>query len=284
MSKKKLIGIIIVLCLIALTLLIILIKNPNKNENKSDINNYLMGEGDYDNTIIKEHYEYNEFNYQSISTEQLLQIYLNDYRNNCLTNAQVAYELLNEEYRKIKFPTLNEYIKYLSEKKEEIKQAKLNKYSINNYSEFKEYIIQDQFGNYYIFNVTAVMEYTICLDTYTVPTTEFIEKYNKASNEKKAGMNLNRFLESIKEKDYNYAYGKLAEEFKSSNFETQAKFENYINKNWLEYENIETVNVKNQVGIYECIVKFKNINSNYEENTFIIQLEGSTDYKVAFTM
>ena len=126
------------------------------------------------------------------------------------------------------------------------------------------------------------MEYTLSLDDYTVNTPSFVEEYNKVSDEKKALMNLNRFLEALENKDYKYAYSKLYSTFRNNNFATQSDFENYMTQSWLEYENIETATAENQGGVHVCRLKILSANNEYIERTFMIQLTSGTDYLVSF--
>lgn len=277
MNNKKLIIFLIILCFIFIIIAMVLINNI-----KQDSPNIVdKEERQYieDTVTVKEKYEYNEFSYSNIYTEQLLQMYLLDYKSNCLDNPENAYKLLNKEYREKKFENLDSYLQYINKNKEEIAGAKVNKFTVNNFDNFKEYIIQDQFGNYYIFYVTAVMEYTVMLDNYTVASESFKQEYNKVDSEEKALMNLNRFLEAIENQDYEYAYNKLYSTFKGSNFPTQLDFENYINQDWINYDNIEKVNIEKQSEIYVCTV-----NTGQNEKKFLLKLENDAEYLISFTI
>ena len=62
------------------------------------------------------------------------------------------------------------------------------------------------------------MQFKVLLDTYTVDQQEFIKKYDSASDNEKAGYDINKFFDAINANDYTYAYNCLAESFKQNNF------------------------------------------------------------------
>ena len=204
------------------------------------------------------------------------------FKNNALYNVQKGYELLDEEYRTKRFVDLTTFDAYIEVTAEELYNAKIQEYTINECDEYTQYICKDQYGNEYIFNAYGIAEYSVMLDTYTIPTPSFVEEYNKADDDEKAVLNLNRFLEAIENKDYRYAYSKIYSTFRNNNFPTQSDFENYINQNWLNYKNIETVEVENKSGVYVCKLKIEDENNVTTERTFMIQLGDDMEYQVSF--
>lgn len=282
MNNKKSIRNIIIACvvlIIALVIIMNIVKKDSSNTAIEEERQYIP-----EDFVIKDRYEYNEFQYASISTERLLQIYLNEYIYQCLYDTEAAFNLLDEEYKEKRFGTYDAYLEYINAERNNIINAKIQTFSTYEYDNGREYIIEDQFGRIYVFEAEAVMEYKVMLDTYTVPTQSFIAEYEKADNEKKAALNLNKFLEAIENKDYKYAYSKLYEAFRNNNFKTQEEFENYVNQNWLNYNNIETVNVENQSGVYACTLSIIDENNLEIEKIFMIQLVGESDYQVSFTI
>jgi len=282
MNKKRILGLILITCILLLIIILIasnILKKENINLNSND---EVRQNLENLNVEVKDYYDYNEFKYNNISTDNLLRMYLVDYKNECLENPQNAYEKLNKEYREKKFETLSSYIQYINENKEQIIGAKVEKFKVNNYDTYNEYIIEDQYGNYYIFNVTAVMEYTVMLDNYTVAGESFKEEYNKLDNEEKAVMNLKRFLIAIEDRDYKYAYSKLYSTFKTNNFPTQIDFENYIQQNIIKDEDIQNVQVENQSGIYICKLSIVDENKVETKRNFMIQLAENTEYQISF--
>ncbi len=279
--KIKILRILIFL-LIALCIIIIVISNLLKQGNNEETG--YNDEGVYQYMETKTKYEYNEFEIQNVTTETLIDRYFIPYKNNALYNVQKGYELLDEEYRTKRFGDLTTFDLYIEETAEELYNAKIQEYIINECDEYTQYICKDQYGNEYIFNAYGIAKYSVMLDTYTIPTQSFMEAYNEAKDEEKAALCLDRFLEAIENKDYKYAYSKIYSTFRTNNFSAQADFENYINQNWLNYDNIETVNVENQSGVYVCKLSIIDENNITAERTFMIQLGEETEYQVSFTI
>ena len=51
-----------------------------------------------------------------------------------------------------------------------------------------------------------ITNYEVVLDTYTIDLPEFLEKYNKNSDEIKCGMNIQKLFDAINDEDYSYVY------------------------------------------------------------------------------
>lgn len=155
--NKKLIVVCIILVLIVSS--IVLLKNK-------DIiaNNKLHSVGDY---ITK--YEANEYLPVMINNEDIVKIYLNNYKNNILTDISAAYNLLNKEYREKKFGNIDKFKEYI---KNFISLStytmEVDKYSISSVGGDKLFNIYDKSGNQYIIREKSIMDYEVYLDEYTV--------------------------------------------------------------------------------------------------------------------
>lgn len=88
-------------------------------------------------------------------------------------------------------------------------QCMSKKYKVNELEDYTQYVCIDNHGKYCIFRNRTSIDKDIILDTYTIDLPEFIEKYNKAKPEEKVGMNIERFVNAINDKDYKYGYGLL---------------------------------------------------------------------------
>lgn len=121
---------------------------------------YLNGE---DYIMVPKSYGVNEYSITNITEEQMVLIYLNDFKSYLYNDINYAYQLLNEQYRTIKFGTIDNFINY-------IKTININtdidRYSVNGSNDI--YTIYTKDNNKYIFKVTSVMEYEVYLDDYTV--------------------------------------------------------------------------------------------------------------------
>ena len=186
---------------------------------------------------------------------------------------------------KAKFDTLDEYKKYMKKNIRYIISSSIEKYQINEFDEYTEYICIDQYGNYYIFKETGVMNYTLQLDTYTIDSQEFIEKYNKGSEQLKVGMNLEKIFQALNRKDYEYIYKKLHNTFKTNNFPTLQSFEDYMEENFFDMNKIDYGKFEEKSGVYIYEVNITDateIEENTIEKSFIVQLNEGTDFAISF--
>lgn len=237
------------------------------------------------NEIPIEANNFNTFTYENLSEDELVTKYFADYKRQVIGNANAAFEMLDDEYREKKFADVTEFGTYISDRN--IQTAFLESYQINNYDEYTQYVCLDQYNNYYIFNVNDVMSYDVLLDIYTVDLPEFIERYNRANNGERAGLNLQRAFDAINNKDYEYVYNKLDDTFKENNFPTLNEFEEYITENFYNSNNVTYSNYKSSGGLHmydATILDAENEESSPITKTFIIKLLDGTDFTMSFNV
>ena len=162
----------------------------------------------------------NTVNDQYIATQ-----YLYMYKRLALAKPELAYEKLNAEYREKRFGTVEDFTKYVEANKKEIQALILSKFT----KQDQKLICRDKYDNDYIFNITGgVLDYTITLDNYTIPSEEAMQKYNSAQEKEKVSMNVDRVISMINTKDYKNMYTLLDEEYKNTYFTTLEEFERYM--------------------------------------------------------
>ena len=285
---KILIAILILIIVIICILLFIFSTNNINFNNTTNVTNTTTSEyKDYEEQPIqkKEKYECNEFSMVSVTTENLLNLYFNHFKDTSYQNIEEAYNLLEEEYRKKRFGSIDAFNEYI-QNNENFSESYLTRYDVNTFDEYTQYVCIDQNGKYYIFNETSVMDYDIILDTYTIDLPQFLEQYNEASAEQKAYMNVQKVYEAINNKDYNYVYNKLDNSFKQNNFATIEEFEQYVQESFLENTEIEgSVKVSDSGQYYVCTVQtVNNDTGDQKEETIIIKLNEGTDFVMSFTV
>lgn len=228
----------------------------------------------------------NKFRYANISDEQMALNYFQDLRWLILNDSKGLYNKLDEKYKKAKFKTDEEYMSYIENLKDIILRRKVDKYQIKEYGDYKQYVCMDQKGRYYIFRENAIMEYTLLLDTYTVDLPEFLEKYNKASENEKLGMNIEKVLEAVNNKDYKYVYEKLNKTFRDNNFSDINNFEKYIKSKFFNISDIEYKSYKQQGNTYVYNINIKDVENenNIKEFNIIIKLKDGTDFEISFAI
>ena len=229
----------------------------------------------------------NQFVYRTITEEDYMKDLFAELKNELLYDHEKAYNHLNEEYRNKKFATLEKFNNWATSKEEEYKNMVLAQYQTVQEDGYTQYVLVDQNGKYYIFNETGVMDYTTMLDTYTVDLPEFIEKYNKSNEADKAGMNLQKIVDAINDRDYTYVYNKLDETFKQNNFKTENDFIAYMQNAFYANNNVEFSNYRasGDLHIFDATFTDKNnANNQARSKTFIIQLKEGTDYRLSFNV
>ena len=129
-------------------------------DNRSNIFNGLSG----DYSFIYKKYGVNEYSPVDISDEQLANMYLNNFKNFLISDIDYAYGLIDEEYRNIKFGSIDGFKDYVSN----INYTNLSvkEYSISNVKNFIEVHTMDD--RVFIFRINSVLDYSVYLDNYTV--------------------------------------------------------------------------------------------------------------------
>lgn len=122
---------------------------------------YLDGE---DYIMNPKTYGVNEYSPVNITDEQMANIYFNDFKNNLYSDVNYAYQLLNTEYRDLKFGSIDNFINYVNGLN--YSNMVMEKYSASDDNEFITVYTKD--NKEYIFKIISVMEYEVYLDDYTV--------------------------------------------------------------------------------------------------------------------
>lgn len=229
----------------------------------------------------------NQFEYERVSDEKLCQIYYERFCKLELENPVEAYEMIDEEYKKNRFTSLNEYIEYIRDNNEILKNGKLVKYSYNYKDEYTECILVDTYNNSYEIIEKGIMDYTIKLDNYTIKLDDYEEKYQRMSDESKVAANVHIFIQMINTKDYKHAYELLDNTFRQNNFNNIDSFEKYVKDNFYNINyNDDSYDINTQNDYYTCICKIKNSNEeNAQEKTLniVMQLKEGTDFVMSFS-
>lgn len=247
---------------------------------------------------IKEN-KYNKYEYCTFSDKDYAIGYFKDYIEIVKNNPERGYEMLDEQYQKKKFENFENFKKFVEKLDFNNNEFEISKYKINKTDSYNEYICIDQYGNYYIFKDKGVMDYTVMLDTYTIDSEEFTNKYNEGSEQLKVGMNLEKVFQALNRKDYTYIYGKLDDNFKQNYFPTIEDFESYMKNTFFEMNKATYGEFEEKTGVYVYNVELSDATQSNQENdendeetsnensvikSFIVKLEDNNDYKLAFNV
>jgi len=239
--------------------------------------------------------------------------YFEGFIENVLDYPEYAYELLDKEYKEIRFPTIEEFKNYIEENNERFssyfqnslksfeefenmdeymayvgiaKKLELEQYQIRMEEDYNKYICTDSERNYYTFYAKSPFQYTVILDNYTIPTEEFIETYNASKDAEKVVLNIKKFFMGIDDKNYGYSYNVLSEAFRNNNYQTKNDFINYAEQNFFKKNKIEYINYTEENGVYIYKIKISDKTGKSAETkqfNMIIRLKEGTDFEMSFS-
>lgn len=230
---------------------------------------------------------YNNFDLVNTDDKYVINQYFSEYQTKLLNNTDSAYELLDKDYRENKYENPKAFSQYVEANYEALQNTYLTKYQINKFDEYKEYVCLDENNNYYIFIEKSMTNYSVILDTYTVDLKDFTDKYNPADISTKVGMNVEKVVEAINDKDYRYVYKKLDETFRNNNFGSLDNFTTYMNENFYENNEMEYLEFSEEGDTYIYSARVKNTqeeDSEGKEITIIMRLLEGTDFVMSFSM
>ena len=256
---------------------------------------------------------YNYYVYKDLNDEVTSKLYFADYIKTMLTDSEEAYQLLDEEYKEKRFSSVDEFNTYIQNNQNRFnisfqfedssseyenfneyyefisknENFGLRNYSVEQFADYTRYICVDGFNNYYIFFVTYPGTYTAMLDFYTIDMDEFTEKYNTSTNDVKVGMNVQKVIQAINAKDYQYIYNKLDETYRNTNYSSIDMLEEYIKNNLFDTNEAEYTNFYQEGDAYIYQVNMKdaqNPDTNQRTMTIIMNLKDETDFVMSFSI
>ena len=210
------------------------------------------------------------------------------YKRLALSVPELAYNYMDEEYRNKRFESIEGFKEYIENNRDNIEEISLKKYLAENNDNYTEYVGQDKYGNLYIFDEKGILDFTLKLDTYTIPTDKFKETYNTAEDYKKVQMNIDKFFQMINRQDYKTAYSCLAQNYKDNYFKTQEEFEKYVKNNFYTYNKVSYEKYEQKGNkLYIFSIKLEDItgeNAEKKEIKIVMQLDDDLNFEMSFGM
>ena len=231
--------------------------------------------------------DYNIFDFVNIEDATIVTDYLYNYKDKIVNDLPASYDLIDEEYRKEKFPSIDEYEIYVKDHMQELLSISFSKYLVNKTNDYNEYICIDTQGNYYIFKETAVMQYTLLLDYYTVNTGYFIDKYDNSNAQEKVALNIEKIVQAMNLEDYGYVYNKLDETFRNNNWASEEEFEQYMKENFPLHYDVEYTTFREENSTYIQEIILSDITGESDETqtiNIIMQLKDNYEFVMSFSI
>ena len=251
-------------------------------DDETDFNNYELDKNDIEQI---EKNNNNAFKYVQATQETISKKYLDYYKKMALSDTERLYNLLNEEYRDKRFENLENFQKYIENNRDTIKTLTLQKYLLNSYDGYDEYVCTDEFENLYIFREYGPLNYEILLDTYTIPTEKFKTTYDESGDQYKVAMNVDRWIQMINNRDYKTAYSYLDKTFRNNNFGSEEAFEQYMRERYPSHYDFELGESTETNGTYTQTIDLTDISGEdgaVIENTIIMQLLDNYEFVMSF--
>ncbi len=108
-------------------------------------------------------YFYNEFQVVNVTTEVLIQRYFIDFKDKLITNPEKAYQLLLTD-TKDQFESYSNFLEFVNNHLDMISSSYIKEYTIQSNGRNDRYIIVDQYGNQYTFDIKAVLVYEVSIN------------------------------------------------------------------------------------------------------------------------
>lgn len=239
----------------------------------------------YDEEQIEKN-EFNVFSLKTASNEEICQWYFANYKSYLIYDTEFAYDCLDQEYREERFGDFKNFEKFVQQNLEEINKAELKKYLVNNYNNYTEYICQDQYQNLYIFNEEAILDFTLKLDTYTIPTEKFITTYQSSDEQNKVMMNIDKWIQMLNNRDYTAAYNLLDETYRNNTFGSEEQFETIMREKLPSHYKAEYSGFSKENKTYIQPITLKDIMGESEDSiqiSVIMQLKEELDFVMSFS-
>ena len=151
---------IIFVCIMLVIITLIILNIPKKSKDISPSSNIV-------NETKK--YEANTFIPVYVTESDIVNKYLNDYKNLLFSNLEEAYQLLNIDYRNAKFDSYEEFKEYVDDRKS-IMFSKMivDEFTIFNNDGYKFYYVKTNSEDTFIFKEISIMNYEVYLDNYSI--------------------------------------------------------------------------------------------------------------------
>ena len=226
-----------------------------------------------------------EFLQEDIADNETVTRYFNYYKMLLLTNPEKAYSLIDEKYKSLRFENYDNFSQYIQTNLTEFETMELSKFQINYIDGITQYVAYSNKEDYYIFTINDIMNFTLVLDQYIVDIPQFVSKYNASDARVKVGLNINKFIMGINDKNYYYVSTLLADSFKNTNnLTTVTDIENYLKNNFYDQNEIQFSIFTEQGSyyVYDVTIKDKN-GSETKDMKIVMQLEEGTGFKMSFS-
>ena len=233
---------------------------------------------------IIEKNEYNEFKYQEINDQYKTKQLFNNIKRLMLIKPDVAYSYLDEEYKKNRFGSYENFENYINNNRAHLIGITPKSYKINDDNTVIQ--IKDQYSNWYEFKLTNTMEYTAKIDNYIFMLDKDIKQYKKYEDIDKVKYNIRRWIKMLNSKDYQFAYSYLDETFKTENYSNLQAFIQIMQNKYPDYYDLISISIEEEGNVFKSEVQLAVSNQEFSDKymTVIMKLEDDNSFTLSFDM
>lgn len=206
------------------------------------------------------------------------------YKFDLLLDLNHLYNTLEEEYKNAKFENIESLEQYVESNRTDLYLDTISQYNVSKTNESNTYTIVSDGENEYIFYVTNLMEYTILMDNYTIVTIQ--DTYQEALPNAQAKYCINRIIEAINDKNYEFVYERLNPIQKNNYYRSLSDFENFVKNSFFTKNNYEIDEEYLIIStyVYQYRVKIMD-NSNggaaYKYFTMTVNLQNEDNFTIS---
>lgn len=173
--------------------------------------------------------QYEEDDNRNISAEMCMKGLFERYKFDLILDNNHLYNLLEEDYKNAKYSSVDDLKRYIKQNKVGLYLDTLNEYKVINYSTYIEYRAICNSKRNFVFNARNMMDYTISLDNYSIVQNE--ETYDAFFPAAQAKYCVDRIVQAINYRDYDFVYSKLDPVQKNNYYRNKNDFNDFLDQN-----------------------------------------------------
>ena len=222
----------------------------------------------------------------SHSAEDCMKGLFERYKFDLMADEEHLYNLLDEDYKNLKYPDINNLKQYISNNRTDLYLDSLSEYKVINYNTYIEYRAICKSGRNFVFHVRNMMNYSILLDNYNIVNKDTYNAFLPAARAKYC---INRVVEALNYKDYDFIYSKLNPVQKNNYYKNIDDFKEFLEKNSYEANNYEIDDdylIISDGSVYQFKVKITDATGedfSYITFTMAVTLKDDADFAISIT-
>ena len=225
--------------------------------------------------------------YGNASAKEIANKYYSKFMELALYKPELAFDMINEEYKNKKFDNnIETFKKYILISQEFFENSFIKEVNVVNVNDNVIYKAKDNGNNNIKIKENKYMDFEIILDNYTLQDQDDIDEYLNLSDEEKIQYNIEKVFVMLSHREYSLVYNILDETFKANNFPNLNDFIKYVDNTFFIDNYMANTIIQKQGNNYVIDVSYKNGTSSVaeaKEKSFVMKLLDNTDFVMSFS-